>query len=133
MSGPAVLLVEPQFVLRRAIGAVAGDLGLAVIKEATSVDGAIAMLGQSAYELIVLDASVEEPARRLLTLLRRGQLACPASTPVIALTTGDPDALAARLADLDLQCAMRKPLKIGVLLDAVRRVWAESAALSLAD
>ena len=52
---PRILLVEPQFVLRRTMVMVARDLGMVDFHEASSVGRARALLATGAYEGLVLD------------------------------------------------------------------------------
>ncbi len=72
---PSVLLVEPQFVLRRTVAALARKLDLAEVSEATSVEAAVAAMKRQAFDKIVLDFADPPAALDLIRRLRRGELA----------------------------------------------------------
>ncbi len=117
---PAVLLVEPQFVLRRTIVTVARELDLVAFHEATNMDRALALLGSRRFAGIVIDLGDGPDTVTLLEELRKGAFACGARIPVIVMTSepGKPDA--PTLAPLWPVDVLRKPFKIGALLESVR-------------
>lgn len=117
---PTLLLVEPRFVLRRAVVAVAARLGVADFKEAISLDHAVAAVRQQRFAGIVLDLGAPTPAIDLLTRLRRGDFVCDVQVPVIGLmAAGDLDA---GFASFELHAVLCRPFKIGDLLDSVQRM-----------
>ncbi|MDY0106553.1 MAG: response regulator, partial [Giesbergeria sp.] len=74
---PRILLVEPQFVLRRTMAMVARDLGMVDFHEASSVGRACTLLASEAYEGLVLDLQEGPQAMELLGDLRQGRFPTP--------------------------------------------------------
>jgi CheY-like chemotaxis protein len=125
---PAVLLVEPQFVLRRTIVTVARELDLVSFQEATNMDRALALLGSRKFAGIVIDLGDGPDTVTLLNDLRKGAFACHARIPVIVMTSepGKPENTTMEpLWPVDV---LRKPFKIGALLESVRTMAQHDAA-----
>lgn len=117
---PLLLLVEPQFVLRRTIVSVARDLGLVDFHEATSVARALPMLAAQPFFGLVLDCDDAASSTDLLARLRGGAFACAADVPVLAMSSlPDPERDAWRAA-IGVTGTLRKPFKIGALLESVQ-------------
>ena len=85
---PRILLVEPQFVLRRTMVMVARDLGMVDFQEASSVGRARALLATDAYEGVVLDLQEGPQALELFSELRQGRFATPRDARVVVLAGG---------------------------------------------
>lgn len=124
---PRILLVEPQFVLRRTMVMVARDLGMVDFHEASSVGRARALLGTGAYEGMVLDLQEGPLALELLGELRQGRFATPRDARVVVLAGGGSPVDAERLQGLDVARVLGKPVRISELLDAVVGVQEEGA------
>ena len=124
---PRILLVEPQFVLRRTMVMVARDLGMVDFHEASSVGRARALLGTGAYEGLVLDLQEGPQALELLGELRQGRFATPRDARVVVLAGGGSPVNAERLQGLDVDRVLGKPVRISELLDAVVGVQEEGA------
>ena len=124
---PRILLVEPQFVLRRTMVMVARDLGMVDFHEASSVGRARALLGTGAYEGLVLDLQEGPQALELLGELRQGRFATPRDARVVVLAGGGSPVDAERLQGLDVARVLGKPVRISELLDAVVGVQEEGA------
>ena len=124
---PRILLVEPQFVLRRTMVMVARDLGMVDFQEASSVGRARALLATDAYEGVVLDLQEGPQALELLSELRQGRFATPRDTRVVVLAGGGSPVDAERLQGLDVARVLDKPVRISELLDAVVGVQEEGA------
>ena len=147
---PRILLVEPQFVLRRTMVMVARDLGMVDFQEASSVGRARALLATDAYEGVVLDLQEGPQALELLSELRQGRFATPRDTRVVVLAGGGSQVDTERLQGLVearivvTGCAAQidparwaalpgvarvlgKPVRISELLDAVVGVQEEGA------
>ena len=124
---PRILLVEPQFVLRRTMVMVARDLGMVDFQEASSVGRARALLATEAYEGVVLDLQEGPQALELLSELRQGRFATPRDTRVVVLAGGGSQVDTERLQGLDVARVLGKPVRISELLDAVVGVQEEGA------
>ena len=124
---PRILLVEPQFVLRRTMVMVARDLGMVDFQEASSVGRARALLATDAYEGVVLDLQEGPQALELLSELRQGRFATPRDTRVVVLAGGGSQLDTERLQGLDVARVLGKPVRISELLDAVVGVQEEGA------
>ncbi len=124
---PRILLVEPQFVLRRTMVMVARDLGMVDFHEASSVGRARALLATGAYEGLVLDLQEGPQALELLGELRQGRFATPRDARVVVLAGGGSPVNAERLQGLDVDRVLGKPVRISELLDAVVGVQEEGA------
>lgn len=124
---PRILLVEPQFVLRRTMVMVARDLGMVDFHEASSVGRARALLATGAYEGMVLDLQEGPQALELLSELRQGRFATPRDARVVVLAGGGSPVDAERLQGLDVARVLGKPVRISELLDAVVGVQEEGA------
>ena len=116
---PQVLLLEPQFVLRRTMVMVARDLGAVDFQEASSVGRARTMLATQPYAGLVLDAQEGEPVLALLDDLRQGRFATPSDAWVVVLATAGAPADAGRLQALRVARVLGKPVRISDLLAAV--------------
>ena len=124
---PRILLVVPQFVLRRTMVMVARDLGMVDFHEASSVGRARALLATGAYEGLVLDLQEGPQALELLGELRQGRFATPRDARVVVLAGGGSPVDAERLQGLDVARVLGKPVRISELLDAVVGVQEEGA------
>lgn len=124
---PRILLVEPQFVLRRTMVMVARDLGMVDFQEASSVGRARALLATEAYEGVVLDLQEGPQALELLSELRQGRFATPRDTRVVVLAGGGSQVDTERLQGLGVARVLGKPVRISELLDAVVGVQEEGA------
>lgn len=125
---PPVLLIEPQFVLRRTIVTVARELGLVEFQEATSIARAISLLNTRRYIGMVVDLGDGPDSVRLLEQIRDGMFACAARIPVVVMSSepGKPDVSTMQpLWPIDV---LRKPFKIGALLESVRSMASHEIA-----
>ena len=117
---PRILLVEPQFVLRRTMVMVARDLGMVDFQEASSVGRARALLATDAYEGVVLDLQEGPQALELLSELRQGRFATPRDTRVVVLAGGGSQVDTERLQGLGVARVLGKPVRIS---DVAEVVW----------
>lgn len=116
---PRVLLVEPQFVLRRTIAIVARDLGMVDFHEASNVARARTLLATGTYEGLVLDLEEGPQALDLLSDVRQGKTGHPRDLKIIVLAADLPPIEASRLQELGIGSVMKKPVRITELLNAV--------------
>lgn len=116
---PRVLLVEPQFVLRRTIAIVARDLGMVDFHEASNVARARTLLATGTYEALVLDLEEGQLAIDLLSDVRQGKSGHPRDLKIIVLAADLPSIEASRLQEFGVRSVMKKPVRITDLLNAV--------------
>lgn len=114
-----ILLIEPQFVLRRTMAMVARDLGVVDFHEASSVGRARTLLAGGAFAGLVLDLAEEAQAMELLGELRQGKFSTPSDAPVIVLEADAKPVDAIRLKALGVARVLGKPVRISDLLSAL--------------
>ena len=129
---PRILLVEPQFVLRRTIAMVARDLGVVDFHEASNVGRARSLLAGEAYAGVVLDLAEGAQATELLTEIRQGKFATRLDAPVIVLAADGKSIEATRLQAVGATGVLGKPVRISDLLSTlVDAIKQGSASLEL--
>lgn len=116
---PRILLIEPQFVLRRSIVMVARDLGVVDFHEASSVGRARTLLAADVFEGVVLDFQEGAQAVELLGDLRAGRFTTPYDARVVALDGGSSSVDAKHLRDLGVARVLGRPVRISELLGAL--------------
>lgn len=116
---PRVLLVEPQFVLRRTIAIVAHDLGMVDFHEASSVGRARTLLATDAYAALVVDLQEGPQALDLISDVRQGKLKHPLDLKIIVLAADLLPINDSRLQELGVHRVIKKPVRIADLLSAV--------------
>ena len=116
---PRILLLEPQFVLRRTIAMVARDLGVVDFHEASSVGRARTLLADETYAGMVLDLAEESEVLALLVDLRQGKFSTPLDAPVIVLAGEGASGEAERLQALGVTHVLGKPVRISQVLGAI--------------
>ncbi|HSI50185.1 MAG TPA: response regulator [Ideonella sp.] len=117
---PGVLLLEPQFVLRRTVVGLARKLEMAEVLEATSAGTAVALLRRKPFDALVLDLADPEGVIALLRQLRLGEF--PSARDVaVCLTAAAPlaPALQATTEALGIAACLHKPYRISSLLEAL--------------
>ncbi len=124
----ALLLVEPESVLRRTVAGVSRDLGLADVHEATSVEVAQRMLHERSFDALFIALDASGAALELLAALRAGQLSCGADTPVAVLAQACDAALALRLKELAVRRLLLKPFKVKGVLETIAALAAARSA-----
>lgn len=116
---PPVLLVEPQFVLRRTLVSVAREMRLVEFHEATNMARALSALNSRKFHGIVLDLGDGAEGVELLAELRKGTLACSAQIPVILMTSRPGAQDDAALHAFNPIGVLQKPFKINELLKSM--------------
>ena len=127
----AMLLVEPESMLRRTVALTARSLGLADIHEAASITAAGQMLRQQAFEGAII--SIDAPANAatdaaagaetthdlgLLDLVRGGDSACPPGMPIAVMAENCTGELLAELKQRQVSSVIVKPFRAKILLEA---------------
>jgi DNA-binding NtrC family response regulator len=119
-----LLLVEPQFVLRRTVSTMAREMGLADVQEATSPALAERMLFERRYDAVLIAIDDEGEAIKLMQKLRAGDSSQPADLPIAATATSCDVELAMQLKQLDVCRLLLKPFKVRGMLEVISALGA---------
>ena len=114
-----LLLVEPQFLLRRTVAAVARDMRLANPKEVTSIDQADTLLSSRAFDALFLSLDDEAAALALMSRVRNGGTRCAPDIPIAVTAAACSTPLALRLKELEVRRLLLRPFKVKGVLDAI--------------
>lgn len=114
-----LLLVEPQFLLRRTVAAVARDMRLADPRELTSIGQAESLLAFEAFDALFLSLDEEAAALELMSRVRHGDTKCPADIPIAVTAASCSEPLALRLKHLEVRRLILRPFKVKGVLDAI--------------
>ena len=125
---PVLLLLEPYFVMRHTVAAVARELGLADIVEATSLDGARQQLARRPFDACMLSVAPDRRELELIQQLRSGALAAAAHTPVAVTTAQCDGGMILTLKELQVSRIVLTPFKVKVLLETLTRLVADGRA-----
>lgn len=125
---PRLLLLEPYFVLRHTIAAVARELRIADIVEATSLESATQMLEHRSFDACLVSVGDERQELALIQRLRDGVLASRPDAPV-AVTAATVDAgLVLALKEMHVSRIVLKPFKVKVMLETLATIVDRRAA-----
>jgi hypothetical protein len=114
-----LLLIEPQFLLRRTVAAVARDMRLANPKEITTIEQAAALLCLHAFDALFLSLDEESAALELMMRVRSGDTRCAPDVPIAVTAAACSTELALRLKELDVRRLILRPFKVKGVLDAI--------------
>ena len=114
-----LLLVEPQFLLRRTVAAVARDMRLADPKEVTTIELADSLVAMHAFDALFLSLDEEDAALALMTRVRNGETACRHDIPIAVTAAACGTPLAMRLKELEVRRLLLRPFKVKGVLDAI--------------
>ncbi len=114
-----LLLVEPQFLLRRTVAAVARDLRLADPKELTTIEQAESLVSYHAFDALFLSLDEEEAALELVGRVRSGDTKCAVDIPIAVTAAACGTPLALRLKQLEVKRLVLRPFKVKGVLDAI--------------
>jgi hypothetical protein len=114
-----LLLVEPQFLLRRTVAAVARDMRLANPKELTTIEQAESLVSFHAYDALFLSLDEEAAALEFMSRVRHGDTKCPADIPIAVTAAACGAPLALRLKHLEVRRLILRPFKVKGVLDAI--------------
>ena len=114
-----LLLVEPQFLLRRTVAAVARDMRLANPRELTTIEQAQALLLLQAFDALFLSLDEETAALALMSRVRNGDTKCDRAVPMAVTAARCDTALAQRLKQLEVRRLLLRPFKVKGVLDAI--------------
>ena len=114
-----LLLVEPQFLLRRTVAAVARDMRLANPKELTSIEQADVLVALRAFDALFLSMDEEAAALELMDRVRNARTRCAADIPIAVTAASCSAPMALRLKQLDVRRLVLRPFKVKGVLDAI--------------
>jgi hypothetical protein len=114
-----LLLVEPQFLLRRTVAAVARDLRLANPKEITTIEQAETLVSLQAFDALFLSLDEEAAALELMSRVRNGDTRCARDIPIAVTAAACDTPLALRLKHLEVKRLILRPFKVKGVLDAI--------------
>lgn len=120
-----LLLVEPDFLLRRTVASVARELGLAQVQEATSIDRAALDLSKMSFDAILASLDPQGEALTLLDGLRAGNFLSDSAAPLAVTADGCDPRLAARLRQLEVRRLLLKPFKVKSLVETISGLCAD--------
>ena len=123
-----LLLVEPQFLLRRTVAAVARDMRLATPKELTSIEQAAALVATRAFGALFLSLDDEAAALELMSRVRNGDTKCAPHVPIAVMAAACDTPLALRLKHLEVRRLLLRPFKVKGVLDAIAALRLAPAA-----
>ncbi len=115
----SLLLVEPQFVLRRTVAAVARDMRLANPQEITTIEAANRLVAMQAFDALFVSLDEGDIAIDLMQRVRNGQTQCAPATPIAVTAAACDTSLALRLKSLDVRRLLLRPFKVKGVLDAI--------------
>jgi hypothetical protein len=114
-----LLLVEPQFLVRRTVSAVARDMHLADSKETTTIEQAETLVAMRAYDALFLSLDEQDAALALMTRVRNGETKCARDIPIAVTAAACGTPLALRLKELEVRRLLLRPFKVKGVLDAI--------------
>lgn len=117
--GGRLLLVEPQFVLRRTVSSLARSLGLADVREATSPGLAEKLLQERRFDALLIALDDEGESLEVVRRLRAGQSLQPSDLPVAATAVSCDIELALRVKQLEISRLLLKPFKVRGMLEVI--------------
>ena len=114
-----LLLVEPQFLLRRTVAAVARDMRLANPREITTMEQAETLVSLQAFDALFLSLDEEAAALELMSRVRNGETKCAPDVPIAVTAAACDTPLALRLKLLEVKRLVLRPFKVKGVLDAI--------------
>jgi len=114
-----LLLVEPQFLVRRTVAAVARDMRLADPREVTTIEQAEALLASASFDALFLSLDEEAAALELMARVRNGDTKCARDIPIAVTAAACATPLAMRLKQLEVRRLLLRPFKVKGVLDAI--------------
>ena len=114
-----LLLVEPQFLVRRTGAAVARDMRLADPREVTTIEQAVALVASTSFDALFLSLDEEAAALELMARVRNGDTKCARDIPIAVTAAACATPLAMRLKQLEVRRLLLRPFKVKGVLDAI--------------
>lgn len=118
---PQVLLVEPQFVLRRTLCSVSAELGLAAVTEALSVEAALAKLKVSSFDAMILGGIETSALTQLVTQVRDGRGGCLVNIRIVVMLSPSISVTKEALEQIGVDAVIERPFRVGQVFSAVQK------------
>ncbi len=128
-----LLLVEPQSIVRSTVVAVARELHLPRVDEASTVAAAAHKMAVARYDGLLLSMDEQVPAMELLRRLRASETATPADLPVIVMVGRCDAELALAMKQLNVTRVVLKPFKVKTLLRSIEGLARQVLQQEMAD
>lgn len=110
---PQVLLVEPQFVLRRTLCSVSAELGLAAVTEALSIEAAPAKLKVAIFDALILGGIETSALTQLVAQIRNGQAGCLVNIPIVVMLSPSISITKEALEKIGVDVVIERPFRVG--------------------
>lgn len=118
---PQVLLVEPQFVLRRTLCSVSAELGLAAVTEALSVEAALAKLKVASFDALILGGIETSALTQLVTQVRDGRAGCLVNIRIVVMRSPSTAVTKEVLEQIGVDAVIERPFRVGQVFSAVQK------------
>ncbi len=115
---PLLLVIEPDFMVRRTISLVARDLDIADVHETSGNDAAAALLATAAYDGVLV--CIDDQGYALIEQLRSGRTLSSARTPVAVTMNSCGVEDVHRLRDLGIDQVLLRPFKVKAVLQTLQ-------------
>ncbi|MDB5804101.1 MAG: hypothetical protein JWN73_1423 [Betaproteobacteria bacterium] len=116
---PAMLLVEPNFMLRRTIALTARNIGVGEIHECSSYEAAERTLSTLRCDGVFIALNEEPGGMRLISRLREGATACAADVTIAVMADQFDKARVDALLAQGVARILLKPIKVRHIFEAV--------------
>lgn len=121
--GPAarrsLLLVEPNFMLRRTVSLTVRGLDVADVREATSYENASRMMAHMTFDSLLISLDDDAAGIGLIRQVRAGATACGAAIPIAAIANPGGKSDFEALQDLGVTRVLLKPAKVKHILQTI--------------
>lgn len=114
-----LLLVEPQFVMRRTVTAVARELDLADIVDVTGPEAALQLMASKHIDGLLLDMGEGQSGLELVRRVRSGGTSCLPRLPVALMAETCDAATVGTIKSLEVQRLILKPFKVKTVLEVI--------------
>lgn len=115
----SLLLVEPQFVIRRTVVSVTSAIDGLHIREATGTEAARPLLASESFDGFLIDQGEDAAGVTLIERVRSGETPSPAQASVAIMLTQCGSETVEALRKLSVQRVLIKPFKVKTLLETV--------------
>jgi len=124
---PTLLLIEPDYLMRRAVALTARDLGIGEIHETNGYEAAARLLDRTRFDGLLVDLGEpgrSEPALALIERVRLGTTHCASGAPIAVMAENLDAGCVAILREFKVARILVKPAKVKTLLEALMAIAA---------